>query len=71
MELFTMKDLSKFDEVLSVNDLVLILKISRPTVVKMLKKQGMPHFRAGNNYLVTKRGFLEYINSSRARNGKK
>jgi excisionase family DNA binding protein len=73
MQLFSMQDLDKYEEIMTVTDLVEILKISRPTVVKLFKKQGMPHFRAGSNYLVTKRGFLEYINNQKASNefGKK
>ncbi len=47
--------------VYDLNEIMKILKLSRPTIIKYIKNKELKAFKAGNSYRITEEAFREFI----------
>ena len=48
----------------NLNDLIDMLGVSRPTIIKYIKQKKIQAFKIGNSWRVTEEAFREYIGNS-------
>jgi len=58
------KRLKDYPDILSVSDIHTILSVNPKTVYKLIDEGKIKSFRIGRLYKVTKRNFLQFLNSN-------
>lgn len=61
--LFTDDSLRKYDDVLTINDLMDYLAIGKNTAYNLIRQGDIKSFRIGRNYKIPKQAVIEYITS--------
>ena len=61
--LFTDDSLRKYDDVLTINDLMDYLAIGKNTAYNLIRQGHIKSFRIGRNYKIPKQAVIEYITS--------
>lgn len=51
----------KYDDILTVEELIEILKVQRKTIYNLLKTKKIKSIRVGREYRITKKALQEYI----------
>ena len=54
-------------KVYNLNEIMQILQVSRPTVIRYIKNKKLKAFRVGNAYRITEEALREYIESEQAK----
>lgn len=52
-----------YDDILTVDDLIKILKVQRKTIYELLKTEQIKSLKIGREYRITKKALQEYVQS--------
>lgn len=50
-----------YDDILTVDDLIEILKVQRKTIYELLKTEKIKNIKIGREYRITKKALQEYV----------